>query len=113
MEHFTVSGVIVPMKCNITHFDYNCEAYFKISKINLLVEKKNGRKFSKTLTVLFFFLNRGGRIIGSFLSFFFFFLLSKEILKKILELDQLECKYQSTQLCDSGQIIELEFSFIK
>lgn len=40
MEHFTVSGVVVPMKCNITHFDYNCEAYFKISKINLLVEKK-------------------------------------------------------------------------
>lgn len=37
--------------------------------------------------------------MGSFLSFFFF-LLSKEILKKILELDQLECKYQSTQLCD-------------
>lgn len=50
-----------------------------------------------------------------FLSFFFFsfFLLSKEILKKNLELDQLECKYQSTQLCGSGQIIELEFSFIK
>lgn len=41
------------------------------------------------------------------------FLLSKEILKDILELDQSECKYQSTQLCDSGQIIEAQFTFIK
>ena len=46
MEHFTISGVIVPMKCNITHLDYNCEAYFKISKINLLV---NGHEFEQTL----------------------------------------------------------------
>ena len=76
MEHFTVSGVIVPMKCNITHFDYNCEAYFKISKINLLVEKKNWKEILQNINSFLLFLNHGGRIMGGFLSFFFFFFFS-------------------------------------
>ena len=42
------------MKCNITHLDYNCEAYFKISKINLLVEKK-WKEILQNINSFFFF----------------------------------------------------------
>lgn len=73
-----------------------------------MYRKKIGKKFTKTLT----FFHHSGRIIGDFFSFFFF-LLSKEILKEILRLDLFEFKYQCTQLCDSGQIIEPQFTFIR
>lgn len=47
MEHFTVNGVTVPIKCSVTLFDYNCETHFKNSKINLCIEKKLERNSPK------------------------------------------------------------------
>lgn len=81
MEHFSVSGVMVPMKCSITLFDYNCETHFTNSKINLCVEK-NWKEILPNITCSFY---HSSRIIGGI--FFFFFLLSKEILKETLGLD--------------------------